>query len=76
MEAVPTMVSFKPSQRTTVGLVIHANSITLTPGTIAVEAELDRFLVHSLTFDGAMGCVDSDMDARVTRCEDARGATA
>ena len=34
----PTLVRFKPSQRTDVGLVIHANSITLTPGTITIEA--------------------------------------
>ena len=33
----PTLVRFKPSQKTTVGLVTHANSITLTPGTLTVE---------------------------------------
>jgi multicomponent Na+:H+ antiporter subunit E len=30
----PTLVRFKPLQTTELGLVIHANSITLTPGTI------------------------------------------
>ncbi len=72
----PTMISFKPSQRTAVGLVVHANSITLTPGTIAVEAEADRFLVHGLTRDSALGTVDSEMDARVTRCEERSGVSA
>ena len=33
----PTLVRFKPSQKTPVGLVTHANSITLTPGTITVR---------------------------------------
>src|SRR5512139_4010115 len=33
----PTLVRFKPSQRSVVGLVTHANSITLTPGTITIE---------------------------------------
>jgi len=47
----PTMVRFKPTQRTVVGLVTHANSITLTPGTITMQAEPDEFLVHSLTRD-------------------------
>lgn len=66
----PTLVNFRPTQRTDVGLVVHANSITLTPGTITVEAESDRFLVHALTREGAEGCASGDMDARVTRCEE------
>ena len=65
----PTMLSFKPTQQTVVGLVIHANSITLTPGTIAVEATPGHMLVHGLTRDGAQGTIDSEMDARVTACE-------
>lgn len=65
----PTMVSFKPSQRTDVGLVIHANSITLTPGTITIEASSAEFLVHGLTRTGAEGTVGSEMDRRVTACE-------
>ena len=65
----PTLVRFKPSQRTTVGLVTHANSITLTPGTITVEAGPDEFLVHGLTRSGATGCIDSEMDRRVSRFE-------
>jgi multicomponent Na+:H+ antiporter subunit E len=65
----PTLVRFKPSQVTTVGLVTHANSITLTPGTIAVEAEHDEFLVHALTREGAQGLAGSEMDRRVRRLE-------
>lgn len=65
----PTLVRFKPSQESTVGLVTHANSITLTPGTITVQAGRDEFLVHGLTREGAEGCVDSEMDRRVRRFE-------
>jgi len=65
----PTMVRFRPSQKTAVGLVTHANSITLTPGTITVEADAAEFLVHGLTRDGALGCVDSEMDRRVAALE-------
>lgn len=65
----PTLVRFKPSQRTDVGIVLHANSITLTPGTITIEAERDMFLVHGLTHGGAQGTIDSDMDRRVSACE-------
>jgi multicomponent Na+:H+ antiporter subunit E len=65
----PTLVSFKPSQKTTVGLVIHANSITLTPGTITIDAGKDEFLVHALTRAGAEGATTGDMDRRVSACE-------
>lgn len=65
----PVLVRFRPSQKTTVGLVTHANSITLTPGTITVEADHDGFLVHSLTRAGADGLEGSEMDRRVARME-------
>lgn len=68
----PTLVRFKPSQKTDVGLVLHANSITLTPGTITIEAAPDEFLVHALTRRGAEGAVGSDMDRRATACEATR----
>lgn len=65
----PTLVRFKPSQRGDVGLVIHANSITLTPGTLSVEVGPDEFLVHALTEEGAAGVTSGDMDRRVTEFE-------
>ncbi len=65
----PTLVRLRPSQRTAVGLVTHANSITLTPGTITIEADHREFLVHALTREGAAGVVDSEMDRRVCRLE-------
>jgi multicomponent Na+:H+ antiporter subunit E len=65
----PTLVRFKPTQKTDVGLVIHANSITLTPGTITIEAAAGEFLVHGLTRAGAEAVVDSEMDRRATACE-------
>lgn len=65
----PTLVRFRPSQKTAVGLVTHANSITLTPGTITIEASHDEFLVHALTRAGADAVVDSEMDRRVAALE-------
>jgi len=65
----PTMVRFKPSQATDVGLVFHAQSITLTPGTITIECGPGEFLVHGLTRSGAEATIDSEMDRRVTACE-------
>ena len=66
----PTLVRFRPGQRTDVGLVIHANSITLTPGTITIEASRREFLVHGLTRRSATATVGSEMDRRITACEE------
>jgi multicomponent Na+:H+ antiporter subunit E len=63
----PTFVRFRPSQKSTVALATHANSITLTPGTLTVDADADEFLVHALTREGAAAVVDSEMDRRVSR---------
>jgi len=68
----PSMVRFRPGQRTQVGLAVHANSITLTPGTISIEVGPDEFLVHALTREGAEGVLSGDMDARVSRFEGSR----
>lgn len=65
----PTLVRFKPSQTTPLGLVIHANSITLTPGTISVEVAPGEFVVHALTAEGAAGLAGSEMDRRVSAME-------
>ena len=65
----PTLVRFRPSQRSELGMVIHANSITLTPGTLTIECEPDEFLVHALTSEGAFGVTDSVMDARARAME-------
>ena len=69
MPIEPSLVRFRPSQRTPVGLCTHANSITLTPGTITVDIDADGFLVHALTAAGAEGVVSGDMDRQVTRFE-------
>lgn len=65
----PRLVRIVPSQKSALGLVTHANSITLTPGTITVEAEHREFLVHALTRAGAEGLQSGEMDRRVSRFE-------
>lgn len=65
----PTLARFRPSQKSELGLVIHANSITLTPGTVAVEVEAGEFLVHALTREGAADLAGSEMDRRVAALE-------
>lgn len=65
----PTVVRFRPSQRTPAGLVTHANSITLTPGTLTIEAGPDEFVVHGIVRETAEGALDSEMDRRIARLE-------
>lgn len=65
----PTLTRFVPGQKSDLGLVIHANSITLTPGTISVEVAAGDFLVHALTREGAAGLAGSEMDRRVSALE-------
>lgn len=49
----PRLFTVRGQQRTDLGRVIFANSITLTPGTITVEAAPGKLVVHAL--DGASG---------------------
>lgn len=65
----PTLVRVPVTQKTAVGRVVYANSITLTPGTVTVEAGRTEFLVHALTREGAESLAAGEMDRRVSRHE-------
>jgi len=65
----PTLINVRASQKTAVGLVTYANSITLTPGTVSVEVEGDEITVHAITRDGAMDLAEGGMDRVVSRFE-------
>ena len=70
----PTLVKVAAEQKTAVGLVTYANSITLTPGTISIEAsERGRTIwVHAIEKSGAEGFADDEMNHRVARLEKGR----
>ncbi len=65
----PRMIRVKASQKTHLGQVIYANSITLTPGTVSVDIEEGVIEVHALTAESAQELLDGEMDRRVTRLE-------
>jgi multicomponent Na+:H+ antiporter subunit E len=65
----PVMVRTPATQKTDVGKVIFAKSITLTPGTVSVEVMDDDILVHAVTRDAADGLATGGMDRRVTAVE-------
>jgi multicomponent Na+:H+ antiporter subunit E len=49
----PQMINLPLPQRTNLGRVIYANSITLTPGTVSVRLTKDTITVHALTKETA-----------------------
>lgn len=65
----PVVVKTHASQRSVVGRVTFANSITLTPGTIAINLEDDWIEVHALSREGARGLLQGDMDQRIVAME-------
>ena len=51
MKISPKIIKVKMDHETDLGRTIFANSITLTPGTISVELEEGKILVHALLED-------------------------
>jgi multicomponent Na+:H+ antiporter subunit E len=62
----PQVVTIKASCKHPVHQAILANSITLTPGTLALDVYDDKIIVHALTADGADELVRGEMDRRVS----------
>lgn len=65
----PVLETVTASQKTEIGKVIYANSITLTPGTVTVNIEGDKFLVHALLKESIEDLKTGEMDRRVTQLE-------
>ena len=66
----PQTLKIRPRQKTSAGIAIHANSITLTPGTISVDiTDDDQLLVHALTDHTARGIRDGAINKQVRRLE-------
>lgn len=65
----PKLLRVKATQKTDLGRVSYANSITLTPGTVTVSVEGDSVLVHALTCEAAEALAKGEMDRRVTKIE-------
>ena len=65
----PIMVVFRSTQKTDLGRVLYANSITLTPGTITTGVEGDQLEIHALTWQDVDGREEDEMDRRVSVVE-------
>lgn len=69
MPISPVLTQTKTSQKSALGQVIYANSITLTPGTVSVDVRGDTIIVHSLSSKAAKELEGGQMDRRVTSME-------
>jgi len=67
----PGVAKIKPSQRSRMGMVMYANSITLTPGTVTldIDEETEEFEVHSIDVALLKELEDGEMDRRISRLE-------
>ncbi|WP_237057088.1 Na+/H+ antiporter subunit E [Microbulbifer sediminum] len=55
---------------TDMGKVLYANSITLTPGTVAVDIDGEEILVHALTAEGLEDLRRGEMERQVRDLEE------
>ena len=67
----PKVFTVTASQRSELGRVVYANSITLTPGTVTIALDDDRLSVHALTTGAKEGVESAEMDRRVSAVEGA-----
>jgi multicomponent Na+:H+ antiporter subunit E len=65
----PCIIRVPATQKTDLGRVIHANSITLTPGTVSVELEEGEIIVHAISRQAAEGTLEGAIDRRVSAVE-------
>ena len=65
----PVLIRLQASQKSELGHVIYANSITLTPGTVSVQVEAGEILVHAIAKGPAEALQQGDMDRRVSAVE-------
>jgi len=65
----PTLITLKPTQRSEIGQVIYANSITLTPGTVTTLLSEGVLQVHALTQEAAESLLEGEMDRQVAALE-------
>lgn len=65
----PSMARARADQRTSLGLLVHANSITLTPGTLSVDVSEEGIIVHGLSREVTEGVIDSEMNRRISAIE-------
>lgn len=65
----PVIFKTRAGQKSDLGKVLYANSITMTPGTVTLSLHDDMLEVHALTRKTAEDLQKGEMDRRVTALE-------
>ena len=69
MPVLLSVLKVRSTQKTELGQVVFANSITLTPGTVTIEVDKDILTIHALTRGTADDLKSGELDRRVTQLE-------
>ncbi len=69
MNLSPAVENVAATQKSSLGLVVYANSVTLTPGTLSIDAKHGSVLVHALEASSFEEDGFQEMDRRVTALE-------
>ena len=62
---VPTLIPYRHTLRDHRAIVLLGNSVTLTPGTITVEASPQQLLVHAIDTHSATDLTSGQMERKV-----------
>ena len=62
----PQLIEIPQSQKTDLGAVIYANSITLTPGTVTIKLSKDHLTVHAISKETADELANGDMSKEIS----------
>jgi multicomponent Na+:H+ antiporter subunit E len=65
MPISPRMIRFQNTLKDEMGITTLANSITLTPGTVTVDANEEEYIVHAISEEAAEGLLAGDMARQV-----------
>lgn len=65
----PKVFTVRAGQKTDLGKVTYANSITLVPGTVTMDVDGDVFTVHALTREAAADLESGEMNRRLCNAE-------
>jgi len=69
MPISPELVETETDLKTDYGKTALGNSITLTPGTVTIEIENSKILVHAITKDHAQDIRNKDIEKKILRIE-------
>lgn len=63
----PRLVELTTHEKSDSGKVILGNSITLSPGTVTIDVDEDRLLVHCLTLESAASLTNGETERRTAK---------